>query len=85
MPNLWCSCLVVRAQGPPFDLHGGGAGLFVVDKLYISTRLYRAVLGVKNFFHAGSVRNYLFQKYSSDMVTCAEMSPSRLPNDIFSL
>ena len=54
------------------------AGVFVADKLFISTRLggaliisyfftclYRTVLEVIFLFHAESARNYLFHKYSS--------------------
>ena len=57
---------------------GGEAGVFVADKLFISTWLggtlkfsnfitclHRTVLEVNYLFHAGSARNYLFQKYSS--------------------
>ena len=51
-------------RGPPFNLQGGGAGVFVADKLFISTRLgsslkilncitclYRTVLKVNYLFH----------------------------------
>ena len=58
---------------------GGGAGVFVADKLLISTTrlggalkisncitfLHRTVVKVNYLFHAGSARNYLFEKYSS--------------------
>ena len=59
----------------------GGGGVFVADKLFISTRLggalkllnfitclsclYRTVLEVKYLFHAESARHFLFQKYYS--------------------
>ena len=63
-------------RGPTFDiLGGGGAGVFVAGKLFISTGLggalkishfvtclYRTVLEVYYIFHAESARNYLFQK-----------------------
>ena len=54
---------------------GGGAGVFVAGKLFISTRLggalkisnfiislYRTVFNVNYLFHAESARNYLFKK-----------------------
>ena len=57
---------------------GGGGGLdgvFVADILFISTRpgdalkilldAYRTVLEINYLFHADSIRNYLFQKYST--------------------
>ena len=57
---------------------GGGAGVFVAGKLFISTGLggtlkishfitclYRTVLEVHFLFHAESARNYLFKKNSS--------------------
>ena len=56
---------------------GGGAGVFVAGKLFISTGLggalkishfvtclYGTVLEVNYLFHAEFARNYLFQKYS---------------------
>ena len=56
---------------------GGGAGVFVAGKLFISvglggalkisysiTCLYRTVLEVNYLFHAESARNYLFKKKS---------------------
>ena len=52
---------------------GGGAGVLVAGKLFISTGLkishfvtclYGTVLEVNYLFHAESARNYLFQKYS---------------------
>ena len=67
-------------RGPPFNIQGGGGGVgvFVADKLFISTGfggalkishyitcLYRTVFEVKYLFHAKSARNYLFQKNSS--------------------
>ena len=73
-----CICLrrtVIR--GAPLDFQGGGAGVFVAGKLFISTGLggvlkishfvtclYGTVLEVNYLFHAESARNYLFQKYS---------------------
>ena len=66
-------------RGPPLDSQGGGggAGVFVAGKLFISTELgaalvishfvtclYGIVLEVNYLFHAESARNYLFQKYS---------------------
>ena len=56
-----------------FPAGGGGAGVFVAGKLFISTGLGGAlkihclhgiVLEVNYLFHAESARNYLFQKYS---------------------
>ena len=62
-------------SGPPFNIQrgGGGAGVFVAGKLFISiglgralkithfiTCLYRAGLEVNYLFHAESARNYLF-------------------------
>ena len=50
-----------------FPGKGGGAGVFVAGKLFIShfvTCLYGTVLEVNYLFHAESARNYLFQKYS---------------------
>ena len=54
---------------------GGWAGVFVTDKLFISTRLggalkisnfiecqYRTLLDVNNLFLAQAARNYLFKK-----------------------
>ena len=62
---------------PPFNIQGGGAGVFVAEKLFISTRLggalkisncitclYRTVLKVNYLFHAESAQNYLLQKTS---------------------
>ena len=67
-------------RGPTFNLQGRGAGIFVADKLVISTRvggalkisnfstcLYRTVLEVNYLFHVESARKYLFQKYSSPL------------------
>ena len=66
-------------RGPPLDSQGGGggAGVFVTGKLFISTglggalkishfvtSLYGTVLELNYLFHAESARNYLFQKYS---------------------
>ena len=64
-------------RGPPLNIQGGGAGVFVAGKLFISTGLggalkishfitclYRTVLEVNYLFHAESARNYLFQKNS---------------------
>ena len=64
-------------RGAPLDPRGGGAGVFVAGKLFISTGLsaalkishfvtclYGTVLEVYYLFHAESARNYLFQKYS---------------------
>ena len=81
MPNLWCSCLFVRAQWATIQSPGGGGGgvrgcsfcrehiIYFnqaqqrVEKfLNFITCLYRTVLEVNYLFHAGSVRNYLFQK-----------------------
>ena len=70
--------VLVEVRGPPLDSRGGGgAGVFVVGKLFISTGLsgalkisyfvtclYGTVLEVNYLFHAESARNYLFQKYS---------------------
>ena len=43
MPNLWCSCLVVRAQGPPFNLHGGEGWSFCRGQIiYFNSALQRA-------------------------------------------
>ena len=66
-----------EVRGPPLDSQGGGAGVFVAGKLFISTGLggalkishfvtclYVTVLEVNYLFHAESARNYLFQKYS---------------------
>ena len=69
----------VLVRGPPFDIQGGRrAGVFVADKLFISTGLgsalkishfvtclYRTVIEVNYLFHAESARNYLFHKKSS--------------------
>ena len=67
-------------SGPPFNIQrGGGAGVFVAGKLFISiglggalkishfiTCLYRTGLEVIYYlFQAESARNYLFQKNSS--------------------
>ena len=62
---------------PPSN-HQGGVGVFVADKLFISTKLcnalkianfitclYRTVLNVNYLFHTGSTRSYIFQKNSS--------------------
>ena len=67
----------LRVRGPPLDSQGGGAGVFVAGKLFISTGfggalnishfvtfLYGTVLEVNYLFHAESAQNYLFQKYS---------------------
>ena len=64
-------------RGPQLDSQGGGAGVFVAGKLFISTGLggalkishfvtclYGTVLEVNYLFHAESSQNYLFQKYS---------------------
>ena len=64
---------------PPFNfLGGGGAGVFVTDKLFISTPLgrllkikkiitclYGTVLKVNYLFHAELTQSFLFQKYLS--------------------
>ena len=64
-------------RGAPLDSQGGGAGVFVAGKLFISTGLggalkishfvtclYGAGLEVNYLFHAESAQNYIFQKYS---------------------
>ena len=69
LPDIWL------VRGPPLDSQGGGAGVFVAGKLFISTGLggalkishfvtclYGTVLEVNYLFHAESARNYLFQK-----------------------
>ena len=70
---------VLSYKGGTIQYPGGGvAGVFVADKLFISTGLsgalkishfitclYRTVLEVKYIFHAKSARNYLFKKNSS--------------------
>ena len=74
---MWLYLIYIKEA--PFNLQGGGgARVFVPDKLFISTRrdgalkisncttfLYRTFLGVNYLFHAESAQNYLFQKYSS--------------------
>ena len=69
--------LYISLGGHHLIPRGGGAGVFVAGKLFISTGLggalkishfvtclYGTVLEVNYLFHAESARNYLFQKYS---------------------
>ena len=64
-------------KGATIRFPGGGAGVFVAGKFFISTGLggaltisyfvtclYGTVLEVNYLFHAESARNYLFKKYS---------------------
>ena len=73
--NILQGCKGTTIQYP---IGGGGAGVFVAGKLFISIRLggalkishfitylYRTVLEVNYLFHAEFAGNYLFKKNSS--------------------